>query len=52
MVVAQLVERSTPTPGIRGSNPAIGNFYLVSNVLNLCWKDEKKKKGRTFKMTY
>ena len=32
MVVAQLVERSVPTPEIRGSNPVIGKLYLLSTV--------------------
>ena len=29
VVVAQLVERSLPTPEIRGSNPAISNLYFT-----------------------
>ena len=37
VVVAQLVERSLPTPEVRGSNPVIGknllNIYLLSTVL-------------------
>ena len=35
MVVAQLVERSIPTPEIRGSNTVIGKFYMcfMSTVL-------------------
>ena len=28
VVVAQLVERSLPTPEVRGSNPVIGKIYL------------------------
>ena len=28
VVAAQLVERSLPTPEIRGSNPVINKFYL------------------------
>ena len=32
MVVAQLVERSLPTPEIRGSNPAIGKFNPLLTV--------------------
>ena len=28
VVVAQLVERSLPTPEMRGSNPVIAKFYL------------------------
>ena len=54
-VVAQLVKQSLPTPEIRGSNPVIGNIFL----LNVCRKDEKKmeagngpfvKKSGTLKM--
>ena len=30
VVVAQLEERSLPTPEICGSNPVIGKFYLLS----------------------
>ena len=44
MVVAQLVERSLPTPEIRASNPVIGNYILLSTVLNLYWKDKNKEK--------
>ena len=40
VVVAQLVERSLPTPEIRGSNPNIGKFYLpIGNR-----KEENKEK--------
>ena len=28
VVVAQLVERLLPTPGVRGSNPVIGQIYI------------------------
>ena len=28
-VVAQLVDPSSPTPEIRGSNPVVGKFYLL-----------------------
>ena len=40
VVVAQLVERSLPTPEIRGSNPNIGKLYLPI----VHWKDENKEK--------
>ena len=33
-----MVKQSLPTPEIRGSNPVIGNIFL----LNVCRKDEKK----------
>ena len=36
VVVAQLVERSLLIPEIRGSNPAIGKFYLLSTDKKLC----------------
>ena len=39
-VVAQLVEWQLPTPESRGSNPVIGQFYLLSTVS----KDENKIK--------
>ena len=29
VVVAQLVERSLPTPELRGSNPVIGKIYIA-----------------------
>ena len=32
VVVTRLVERSALTPEIRGSNPDIGKFYLLSTV--------------------
>ena len=38
IVVAQLVERSLPTPEVRGLNPAIGKIYieqLLSTVLKI-----------------
>ena len=42
VVVAKLVERSLPTPEVRGSNPVIGE--IVYCQLNR--KDENKKRGR------
>ena len=44
-MVAQLVERSLPTPEICSSNPVIGNFYLKHLLLNVCRKDENKEAG-------
>ena len=47
VVVAQLVERSPPTPEIRGSNPVIGkllsNICLLSTVLK---RQNKEKRSR------
>ena len=46
MVVAQLVERSLPTPEVRGSNPVIGK--LLSDIclfaVNCVEKTKIKKK--------
>ena len=47
VVVAQLVERSLPTPEVRGLNPVIGKL--------LYWKDENKEKeagNGPFKKTF
>ena len=33
-VVAQLVERSLPTPEVRSSNPVIGKIYVAFNTVN------------------
>ena len=40
-MVAQLVEWSLPKPGIRGSNPVRGKFYLLSQMYQI--NAEKKK---------
>ena len=49
MVIEQLVERSLPTPEIRGSNRDIGKLYLLSTILKLCGKDENEiKKGSIY----
>ena len=32
VVVAQLVERSLPTPEVRGLNPVIGKIYLYDQL--------------------
>ena len=34
VVVAQLVERSLPTPEVRGSNPVIGKIYIEHCLLS------------------
>ena len=44
MVVAQLVERSLPTPDVRSSNPVISKFNSLSTVLKLYRKDKNKEK--------
>ena len=45
IVVAQLVERSPlSTPENRSSNPVIGQFYLLSNVL----KDKNRREMAQF----
>ena len=41
VVLAQLVERSIPTPEVRGSNPVIGKICVY---YQLYWKDENKEK--------
>ena len=41
VVVAQLVERSLPTPEIHGSNPAIGKIVSTNCMIK---KDENKEK--------
>ena len=44
MVVVQLVERSLPTPEIRGSNPDISNFF-ISCIKTIGNEKTKKKPG-------
>ena len=44
VVVAQLAERSPPTPEIRGSNLDIGNISNVFTCQLLSRKDENKEK--------
>ena len=47
VVVAQLVERSLPTPEVRGLNPVIGKLLYGTFVYwQLYWKDENKQKKR------
>ena len=44
---AQLVERSLPTPEVRGLNPVIGKIYIFNIYCQLYRKDENKwKRGR------
>ena len=45
VVVAQLVERSLPTPEVRGSKPVIGKFYM-EHLLSTATKRRKEKKKR------
>lgn len=46
VVVAQLIERALPTPGIHGSNPVIGTFYLQSTLFKSCIENTKIMKRR------
>ena len=46
MIEAQLVEQSLPKPEIRGSNPVIGKFYLLSTVLKTSTEKTKIKRKR------
>ena len=47
MVVAQLAERSLPTPEIRSLNPDIGNVYIETYLSVNCYpKKTKIKKER------
>jgi hypothetical protein len=48
VVVAQLAERSLPTPEIRGSNPSIGKIYPIylSTVSQFRKDENKRKRGR------
>ena len=49
MVVAQLAERSLPTPPtpeIRGSNPDIGNKIFKRNYLSIAIQKKKKIKKK------
>ena len=45
--MAQLVERSLPTSEVRGSNPAIGNFYIEHLFTVNCVEKTKIKKKRS-----
>ena len=45
MVVAQLVERSLPTPEVHRSNPDVGkHLYWTFDYCQLYWKDGNKEK--------
>ena len=51
MVLGQLVERSLPTPEIRGLNP-VGNFFFTNNCIKnhiVKPKIKKKRPGMTIK---
>ena len=43
VVVVQLVERSLPTPEVRGSNPVIGKIYIEQLLTVNCVLVEKTK---------
>ena len=43
MVVAQLVERSLPTPEVRSLNPVIGKFYIEHLLTINCIENTKNK---------
>ena len=43
MGVAQLVERSLPTPEVPSSNPIIVEFYILSTVLNMQIKKDRSE---------
>ena len=45
VVVAQMIEQSFPTPEISGSNPVIGNVFLLSTTTILL--DGNKEKQAT-----
>ena len=42
--VAQLVERSLPTPEVRSSNPVIGEIFLQHCLLSTALKRQNKEK--------
>ena len=42
--MTQLVERSLPTPDVRGSNPVIGEIYLI-HLFTINLNDENKEKA-------
>ena len=45
MVVAQVVERSLPTPEIRGLNPIIGTCFIYQLELNRKGENKEKEAG-------
>ena len=44
VVVAQLAERSLPTPEVRGSNPVLGKIYIEHCLLSTVLKRQEIKK--------
>ena len=44
LVVAQLVDRSLPTPEVRGSNPPIEKLYIIYLLLTVLNRQKLKKK--------
>ena len=50
--MTQLLERLLSTPEIRGSNPGIGKFYLLSSVIKRFFEKIKIKKKRQRKTQF
>ena len=46
MVVAQMAERTLPTPEIRGLNPNIGNKIFKRNYLSIAIQKRQKQRKR------
>ena len=46
VVVAQLVERLLPNPGVRGSNPATSKIYIEHVFTVICTETRKINKKR------
>ena len=47
LVVAQLVERTLPTPEVGGSNPIVGKIYTEQLLTINCIEKMKMKKKRS-----
>ena len=45
VVVAQLVERSLPTPEVRESNPVIGKLYIECLLPTVLRRQKLRKRG-------
>ena len=46
VVVAQMVERSIPTPEVHGSNPVVGKLYITYTYTVNCIEKTKIMKKR------
>ena len=46
VVVAWLVERSLPTPEVRGSNPGIGEILFIYSLSTVLKGRKQRKRGR------